>query len=248
MEYIIAFVFGITIGSFLNVCIYRLPRGESIVHPPSHCPGCNYQLKAWDLVPLFSYVFLGGKCRNCGIRISARYPLIELLTGMMFVLVVDKFGFNLEGLFYCLFGAALLVVTFIDLEHFLIPNSVVLFIIILGIGFHIFVRSFSVINAAASFLGAGLFFLLLFILSRGGMGGGDVKLAAALGLWLGWPDIALAVFLGSLAGTLISIPLILFKIRSRRDPIPYGPFLVLGTIIALGAGDGIWQWYLNLIF
>ncbi|KJS88308.1 MAG: hypothetical protein JM58_01320 [Peptococcaceae bacterium BICA1-8] len=248
MEYIIAFIFGITIGSFLNVCIYRIPNRESIVHPPSHCTGCNYQLKAWDLVPVFSYLILGGKCRNCGVRISVRYPLIELLTGVMFGLIVYKFGFNLSGLFYCLFTASLIVVTFIDLDHFLIPNSIVLAMLILGLGFHIFVGIFNPLNVILSFLGAGFFFLLLYVLSRGGLGGGDVKLAAVLGLWLGWPDIGLAIFLGSLAGSIIGITLISLRIKNRKEPIPYGPYLVLGTLIVLFVGEEIWQWYLNLIF
>jgi len=248
MIYIIAFIFGIVIGSFLNVCIYRIPKGESIVYPPSHCTDCNYQLKPWDLVPIFSYLFLHGKCRKCGVKISGKYPLIELWTGVMFSLVVYQYGFNLSGLFYSLFVAALIVVTFIDLEHFLIPNSVVLAVIVLGIGLHIFVRPFNIYNAVLTFLGAGLFFLVLYLLSRGGLGGGDVKLAAALGLWLGWPGAALAVFLGSLIGSVISISLIALKKKNRKDPIPYGPFLVFGTIIVLFAGDIIWQWYLNLIF
>jgi len=248
MEFIIGFIFGITIGSFLNVCIFRIPRGESIVHPPSHCPSCNYQLKSLDLVPVFSFLFLRGKCKKCGIKISWRYPLIELLTGIMFSLIVYKYGFNLTSLFYSLFSAALIVVTFIDLEHFLIPNSVVLCIIVLGLGFHIFVRPFSLFNALLTFWGVGLFFVLLQILSRGGMGGGDVKLAAGLGLWLGWPDTALAVFLGSLLGSIVGITFLALGVKKRKDPIPYGPYLVLGTLVVLFAGEEIWHWYLKLIF
>ncbi|MGI6227559.1 MAG: prepilin peptidase [Peptococcales bacterium] len=248
MEYIIAFIFGITIGSFLNVCIYRLPRGESIVRPPSHCAVCGYQLKAWDLVPILSYIFLHGKCRNCEVEISLRYPLIELLTGLMFTFVVYKFGFNVSALFYSLFVAALIVVTFIDLEHFLIPNSVVIAILVLGIGLHIFIRPFSIFNALMTFLGVILFFLAFQILSRGGLGGGDVKLSGVLGLWLGWPDTALAIFLGSLVGMIISLAMIALRVKKRKEPIPYGPYLVLGTLIVLFAGEKIWQWYLNLIF
>lgn len=247
MEYIIAFVFGITIGSFLNVCIYRIPKGESIVYPPSHCRRCNYQLKTWDLIPILSYILLQGKCRKCGVKISGRYQLIELLTGIIFVLMVYKYGFNFTALFYCLFSASLIVVIFIDLDHLLIPNSVVLVILILGLGLHIFVRPFSIINALGTFLGVGAFFLLLQILSRGGLGGGDVKLVASLGLWLGWPDTGLAIFLGSFVGSIIGIVLILLKIKKRKDPIPYGPFLIVGTLIVLFAGEKIWQWYQNLI-
>jgi len=248
MEYIIAFIFGIVIGSFLNVCIYRIPRGDSIVHPPSRCVSCNYLLKSWDLVPVLSYVFLRGRCRKCGVRISVRYPLIELLTGVLFSIVVYKYGFNLSGLFYCLFVAALIVVTFIDLDHFLIPNNVVLTMLVMGLGFHIFVGAFSPLNVFLAFVGAGLFFLLLYVISRGGLGGGDVKLAAVLGLWLGWPDTALAIFLGSLIGSIIGITLIALRIKKRKEPIPYGPYLVLGTLIVLFVGEEIWQWYQNLIF
>lgn len=248
MEYFIAFIFGIVIGSFLNVCIYRIPRGESIVYPSSHCTRCNYQLKPWELMPIVSYLFLRGKCRNCGVKISWRYPFIEFLTGVMFVLVVYNFGFNLTGLFYCLFVAALVVVTFIDFEYFLIPNSLVVTIILLGIGLHIVIRPFSITNGLLTFLGAGLFFLILQTLSRGGIGGGDVKLAGALGLWLGWPDTGLAIFLGSLVGSIIGIIMIFLKIKKRKEPISYGPYLVLGTIVVLFVGEKIWQWYLNLIF
>jgi len=247
MEYFIAFIFGITIGSFLNVCIYRIPKGESIISPPSHCPQCCYQLRARDLLPILSYIFLRGKCRQCGRKIPWRYPLIELLTGLIFVLVVYKYGFTLQALFYCLFSAALIVVAFIDFDHFLIPNGLVLGILIIGIGFHIFIIPFNTFNALLASLGAGAFFLILQTLSRGGMGGGDVKLVTVLGLWLGWPDIALAIFLGSLIGSISGVFSIVSKVKKRKDPIPYGPFLVLGTLLTLLAGDIIWQWYLNLI-
>lgn len=248
MELLIAFLFGSIIGSFLNVCIYRIPRGESIAFPSSHCPQCNYPLKIWDLIPVFSYLYLKGCCRKCGGKISSKYPFIELLSGIIFTLVVFKEGFNFTALFYCLFLACLIVIAFIDLEHFLIPNSLVLALIILGIGLHIVVKPFNPLNGIASFFGAGGFFLFLQILSRGGMGGGDIKLTAALGLWLGWPDIALTIFLGSFIGIMIFIPLILLKIKNRRDFIPYGPFLVLGALIIFFAGEKIWLWYINLIF
>ena len=240
MLYVNLFLFGLIIGSFLNVCIYRIPRGESIVFPSSYCPQCSYFLKPWHLIPVFSFLLLGGRCSHCGEKIPWRYPLVELLTGILFTLLVFRYGFTVETLFYCFFIAALIVIAFIDRENFLIPNIVNLVLLGLGTFFHFFFRPIGWANPFLTFLGTGLFFLFLQLLFRGGLGGGDVKLAAVLGLWLGWPLTVFAIFLGSLLGSIIGISLIILKKRKRKDPLPYGPFLVISTLIILLLGDLIW--------
>jgi leader peptidase (prepilin peptidase)/N-methyltransferase len=244
----ITFIFGIVIGSFLNVCICRLPKKESVVFPGSYCPACGYQLKAWDLVPLVSFILLKGRCRRCGAGIPWRYPLIEFLTGVLFVLIMHKYGTSGQAVFYCILASVLVVISFIDLEHYLIPNQLVLLLLGVGLVFHMVVQPFSIWQALLTFFGAGVFFLVLQTLSGGGLGSGDIKLVAVLGLWLGWPDTALAIFLGSLAGSIVGIALIVSKKKVRENPIAYGPYLALGTMAVLVVGDLIWHWYLNLIF
>lgn len=244
---IITFLFGLIIGSFLNVCIHRIPRGESIIFPASHCPHCGYFLKPWDLIPIFSFLILRGRCSSCGEKILRRYPFVELLTGILFSLLVFKYGFTVKTFYYCFFAALLIVIAFVDLENFLIPNKVNLVLLVSGIIFHFLFSPLGLVNPILTFLGTGFLFLFLQILFRGGLGGGDVKFAALLGLWLGWPKTVFAIFLGSFLGSIIGISLIILKKRKRKDPVPYGPFLVTGTFIVLLLGDFIWC-YLTEMF
>ena len=210
-------------------------------------PHCGYFLKPWDLIPVFSFLILRGRCSSCGEKILRRYPFVELLTGILFSLLVFKYGFTVKTFYYCFFAALLIVIAFVDLENFLIPNKVNLVLLVSGIIFHFLFSPLGLVNPILTFLGTGFLFLFLQILFRGGLGGGDVKFAALLGLWLGWPKTVFAIFLGSFLGSIIGISLIILKKRKRKDPVPYGPFLVTGTFIVLLLGDFIWC-YLTEMF
>lgn len=259
---LIATVIGAMIGSFANVAIYRVPRGESLMRPRSRCPRCGHVIRARDNIPVLSFLLLGGRCRDCGAPISWRYPVVELITAVLFLGVWRAFGPSLGAVRAALFGVLLIVVIFIDLEHYLIPDALtypavavgLLLALLEGIPFlgggqHLGTRETVVrvlspsMGAFASALGAGLFFLAIVIASRGGMGGGDVKLAAAMGAFLNWPGILVALFVSFMGGGLIAVTLLLARARGRKDPIPFGPFLALGGLVALFWGQEIIQWY-----
>lgn len=254
-------IFGLVIGSFLNVCIYRLPRGKSIVSPPSACPRCSTPLRPWENIPVVSYLFLRGRCRGCGEPISLRYPLVELLNGALYVLVVYTFGTGWHLPLLFAFVSALVVITFIDLDFQIIPDVITLPGIVIGLAAASLVlpdpfalgsvtpqdaQIVGITNAAIGFLlGGGLFYLIA-VLSRGGMGGGDIKMMAMVGAFMGWKAVLLTTFLGSLAGSLIGVFLILFKGKGRKTRIPFGPFLALGAVITLFLGEPLLRWYFTL--
>lgn len=246
-----AFVFGATIGSFLNVCIYRIPAGKSIVSPPSSCPQCGQQIRWFQNVPILSYLLLLGKCAYCSVRISLRYPAIEALTGGLFVLVLYSFGFSWVTPIYWIFVAALVVITFIDLDHQIIPDVISLPGIVVGFLCSFFVPWVGWQNSLLGILlGGGLLMLIAygyeFFAKREGMGGGDIKLLAMLGAFLGWKAIFPIVFLASFAGTLIGVPLMLLQKRDGKLALPFGPFLALAAIIYLLYGPQLLTWYLGL--
>lgn len=238
------FGFGLIVGSFLNVCIYRLPLKKSIVFPASHCPTCNTPLHFYDNVPLLSYLVLRGKCRHCKASIAYQYPLVELLTGLLFMFTVVRFGFNWSSLFYAFFQASLVVIVFIDAEHMIIPDKVTL--PGMGVGFIASLFSLTHIVWHQSLIGlliGGGFLYMAAVLSRGGMGGGDIKLAAMMGAFLGWQKVFLAILSGAFLGSVIGVSLILTGYKTRKDFIPFGPFLAWGGILALFWGDQIILWY-----
>jgi leader peptidase (prepilin peptidase) / N-methyltransferase len=237
-----AFFLGLAIGSFCNVCIYRLPKKESVVFPASHCTSCNKPIWAFDNIPVLSYLFLGGKCRTCGQKIAIVYPMIELVTGLLLVAVVIKFGISWESLIYAIVCPTLVVITMIDYEHQIIPDRITLPGIVFGLG----AGSYLVgpINAGLGFLiGGGLFYLIA-ILSRGGMGGGDIKFIAGAGALLGWQKVLLIIFLGATLGSIIGLALMAAQKKDRKSQIPFGPFLALGTLIAIFFGDNLLRLYL----
>jgi leader peptidase (prepilin peptidase) / N-methyltransferase len=238
-------IVGLIIGSFLNVCIYRIPRKESIAWPSSHCPSCRYVLKWYDLFPVVTYIALRGKCRQCRSNISIQYPLVELLTGISFVLVYLKFGLSWLLLSKLVFIILLIVIGIIDLEHMIIPNTIVVFGSLLGLAFTFLPGSPSLVLALVSGLGASLFFLLIWFFK--GMGMGDVKLAFMLGLFLGCPNITISIFLAALLGSVSGIILISLKGGSRKTPVPFGLFLAIGSIITVFYGQEIVTWYLTFI-
>jgi len=265
----IAFIYGTVVGSFLNVCIWRMPREESIIRPGSHCPACNTLLRGWDLIPLLSFLLYRRKCRYCGAPISWRYFLVELTTGVYFGLVWYRFGGLIDFLTYALFGAALIAVFFIDLEHYIIPDELSLFGIIIGIvhdgiGLAIGTRHpywvplpwagtrlpipQSIIGAVACggiFVGIAIFSYYLF--KKEGMGGGDIKLAAAIGAVLGLWSALVSFFIAVALGSIIGLMLILAGRKTRRDYVPFGPMMVIGALVAIFFGEQIWTSYLSYI-
>ncbi len=246
MVFFLMMITGLVVGSFLNVCIYRLPRGESVVFPPSNCPKCGRRIAADDLIPLISFLRLRGSCRFCGEKISPLYPLVELLTGLLFAVMYGYFGLSPVLLKYLTLGSVLIAVTFIDLEHYLIPDRLVIFALAAGLPLHFWAGDRTTLSALLGLLTAGGFLLFLAVVSRGGMGGGDIKLAAATGFYLGWPHGLLAVFLACVLAGLLGLMLVLARLKGRKDAIPFGPFIVAGTLAALFRGDELLFWLLNL--
>ncbi len=243
---IFIFMFGLIIGSFLNVCIYRLPREASIAFPASHCTSCNHTLGPLDLVPVFSYLFLRGKCRYCGAKVSWRYSFVEGLTGILFTLMYIRYGCQWHLINSLWFTSLLIIVIFIDLDHHLILNKITYLGIITGLAYNIVGGMQTLQNSLLGFVAGGGLFLVIALVSRGGMGGGDVKLAAMLGVFLGWQDVLLSFFFAFIFGALVGLILIVTKIKSRKDYIPFGPFMVLGALIVILAKEPILNWYLGL--
>lgn len=249
---LIIIIYGLIIGSFLNVCIYRIPRGENIAWPGSHCPTCSHSLKWYDNIPLFSYLVLKGKCRYCKTNISAQYPIVESLNAFLYIIMYMKFGFGVDFIFYSLMSSVLLAIIYIDFKEMIIPDSLVLSILILSViqkalNYFLYGISPELIDSVLGLLvGAGLF-LAIAMLSHGGMGGGDVTLIGALGFVLGVKYILLNIFLAFILAAIISVFLLATKIKTRKDPIPFGPFIALGFYITVLWGEVIINWYFNLL-
>lgn len=250
--YAIAFAFGTAIGSFLNVCIHRLPRRESVVWPASHCPACHRSIAAYDNIPILSYLWLKGRCRACRARISPRYPIIELANGTGYTLILWHFGPGAPALVYALLYSALLVITCIDLTHQIIPNVITLPGIALGL---LAAATILPVGLLDSILGTvlgygipwGLANAYLFLRGRPGMGLGDAKLLAMIGAILGWKPVLLTVMVGATVGSVVGLVMIALK-RVRRDQyLPFGPFLALGAIVSLFFHSAVVSWYLGLL-
>ncbi len=259
IEKAITFVFGLIVGSFLNVCIHRLPLGQSIVAPPSHCPKCKKPILWYDNIPLLSYLLLGGRCRSCRVRISPRYPLVELLTGVTFVLFYMRWGLSFSLFFYLTFACGLIVATFVDIQHRIIPDEISVGGMAAGLvlsacaGFKlpVILDSFLgiVIGGGSIYLSGFIFDLVYFKLLKRppiqgeteSMGGGDVKLLAMIGAFLGWKSALLSFFIAPFFGIVLGFINLLVK---KDHTIPYGPFLSLAAIVSLFWGERI----INAIF
>lgn len=243
--YIMIFLFGIVIGSFLNVCIYRIPKKENIVKIRSHCMECNYQLKWYDLVPLFSYLCLGGRCRKCKTKLSVQYPLVELLNGLLYVLVVAVNGLTIESLLYCLMFSALVTLSVIDFRTYEIPLGINLFILTLGL-IRVALDYQNFLNYLIGFLSVSGFLYLLFLLTKGrGIGGGDIKLMAVSGLMIGWKCNLLALAFGCIIGSVIHV--IRMKVSKEDHVLALGPYLSVGIMIAALWGYDLIEWYFAVI-
>ena len=250
IEISIIFILGLIIGSFSNVCIYRIPKNESIIFPASHCPNCHNPIKTIDNIPILSYFLLKGKCRKCGEKISIRYPIVEFLTGAIYILIFLNYGRSYQSLIYALLSSALIIISFIDLDEQIIPDEISLPGIVIGFALSFMVPYISYLNSLLGIIiGGGIIFLIalagLAIFKKEAMGGGDVKLSAMIGAFIGWKYIIISLFIGFFIGAVAGILLILLKIRSRDDLVPFGPFIVLGSLITILWGENILSWYLG---
>jgi len=252
-----AFIFGAVVGSFLNVCIYRLPRSESLVFPASHCPKCGNAIPPYHNIPIISYLVLKGRCRSCGERISPQYPVVETTNAILTMLLFMKFGISLTFLFLFVFCSALVVITFIDLEHRIIPDVISLPGIAVGFISSFFVQAPGLQNSMSGWInsligilaGGGTLFLVAFayhlLTGKEGMGGGDIKLLAMMGAFLGWVAVPFIIFASSLTGSIIGISLMLAQKKDTKLAIPFGPFLAFGAILYVFCGKDIIDWYMN---
>jgi len=248
---LLATLFGMLVGSFLNVCICRLPKNESIVSPPSHCPLCSYQIRWFDNIPLVSYLLLRGRCRGCGASISLQYPLVELLNGLLTLLLFLRFGPTLAFATLFLLCSALVVITFIDIEHQIIPDEISLSGIVVGFVLSFFIRGHSWQNSLCGILlGGGSLLLVAYgyqrLTGKDGMGGGDIKLLAMMGAFLGWKAVPFIILASSLAGSIIGISIMLLQKKDSKLAIPFGPYLAFGAVLYIFYGRVLIRWYLGL--
>lgn len=242
------FMTGLIIGSFLNVCIYRIPKEESVSFPPSHCGSCGANLRPLDLIPVISFLFLRRKCRYCGSRISWRYPGVELLTGVLFLSFYPIFGVTKTVIPYLFFISLLVVISFIDLDHYYIPDRLIILGLTVGTGFQLGMPFMKLTESLFGFFMGGGILLLIVWLSRGGMGGGDVKLCALIGFFLGPRLFLVGFLLAALCAAAAGICLMASKRKTRKDPVPFGPFLALGAWMSLLEGNNLLALYARYFF
>ena len=248
---VFSFLFGLIWGSFLNVCIHRIPLKQSIVHPSSSCPNCGTPVRFYDNIPIISYVFLLGRCRHCGKRISVQYPVVELIMGLLSLGLFLKFGLSPQYFLFFLFSAALVIISFIDLHHQIIPDIISLPGIIIGLAVSfVFIHIGWMDSMIGIIAGGGSLYIVAFVFERltgkEGMGGGDVKLLAMIGAWMGWRGLLFIILLSSLTGTVIGSISLLAARKGLKAKIPFGPFLSLGALIYLFWGQELKFWYYNL--
>ena len=248
--YLLIFFMGAVVGSFLNVCIYRLPQELSVVAPRSFCPACKGPIRAYDNIPIISYLVLGGRCRNCRTRIPFRYPLAEALTGGIALALYYIFGFSPLFVALFAFSAALIVIIFIDLDHQIIPDIISLPGIGIGVLLSLSGYSISIKDSLIGILvGGGSLYIVAIVyqalMKREGMGGGDVKLLALIGAWLGWKAVLFTLFFASFSGSIIGGGIMLAKKEGGKYAIPFGPFLALAALAYIFFGQKLIDWYLN---
>ena len=248
---VFAFAFGAVVGSFLNVCICRMPKDESVVLPPSHCTNCDYLIRWYDNVPMVSYLLLKGRCRSCGEPISAQYPLVEFLNGALTLALFLKFGPSFVFAVLFLFCSALVVITFIDLEYQIIPDMITLPGIVIGFALSFLIPNFGWLSSLIGILSGGGSLLLIAYLyqavaKKDGLGGGDIKLLAMMGAFFGWKAILFIIFAASLAGSAIGITVMLVQKKDATLAIPFGPFLASAAVLYIFCGNQIIFWYLHM--
>lgn len=251
MTLLLLFIVGAVLGSFLNVLIYRVPRGRSIVRPPSSCPSCGSRIRPWDNIPLVSYAILRGRCRACGDRIPARYPLVELLSALLPVALHTTHGFTPQFWIYWVLGCVLIVLSFVDLDQRILPDRATLPGLVAGL---VVAPLAGLTSWAGSLVGAavggGALYLIALlgaaVFRKESMGGGDIKLAAMLGAFLGWQLIVLSLFVAFLIGSIVGVGAIAVKGRDWDHTVPFGPFIAIGAGVGMIWGWRIVDWYLHL--
>ncbi len=248
---VVAAMFGAIIGSFLNVCVYRLPRGRSVVWPASACGSCGRQLSWYENIPVLSFVVLGGRCRSCHASISIRYPVIEALTAVMFATAWWYYGPGVALAARLVFGCALIVLFAIDLEHHLLPNAITLPGIVVGFAFSVFGDPGWVSSLIGILVGGGVLYAIAEIYYRirheEGLGMGDVKMLAMIGAFVGWKLTLVTLMMASFAGSLVGVVLIVMQRGSMKYALPFGTFLALGAALAATIGPGVLTWYLGFM-
>ncbi len=237
---------GLLFGSFLNVCIFRIPKKESIVTGASHCMTCGKRIPWYDLIPVFSYLILRGRCRGCGAKITIRYPAVEALTAALWLCVYLRYGFTPQTLLYLSLVSALIVAAFIDIDTTEVPLSLTVFILILGVS-ALFLRDMPFYERLIGFFAASVPLLIAAVLSKGGMGGGDIKLMAVCGLVIGWKLILLSLLLAVLSGAVYGGMLLILRKKGRKAEMPLVPFLAGGIVVSLLFGGELIAGYLSLI-
>jgi leader peptidase (prepilin peptidase)/N-methyltransferase len=245
-------LFGLCIGSFMNVCIYRMPAKLSIVFPGSSCPGCKTPIRFYDNIPVLSYIWLKGACRHCAAHIPFRYPVVEIMGGAFALLVYLKFGLTPQGALLYLFVVSLLIITYIDIDHQIIPDIISIPGIPIGFLASFAMPGISYIESLLGILiGGGSLYLvawLYFVIKKKeGMGGGDIKLLAMIGAFIGWQGVLFTIFVASLVGTLSGILVMLRRQKGLKLAIPFGPFLSIGAICYIFIGKELTAWYFNLL-
>lgn len=250
MEFLFIMIIGLCIGSFLNVCIYRIAREESIAFPPSHCTNCGYELKVKDLIPVLSYLFLKGKCRQCNEKISIRYPIVEILNAVIYMMLFINLGFTFKFFIYCILVSLLIVIAFIDFETKYVYSSTVLFGILIGVIFvvhnWIVTKSIPLDNIA----GAAIGFLVIWVIVvlTHGMGEGDIDIALICGLFLGVKGILLTLFCSFVIGGIVAAIILILKLKDKKAEIAFGPYLAIGAVITMIWGDMIINAYIKYLF
>lgn len=241
---------GLCVGSFLNVCIHRIPRGASLVRPRSRCPGCEHELAWYDNIPVLSYVLLRGRCRRCGSRIHVRYPIVELVTAGIFLLHFWAFGLTAFMIVRLLFACALIVLFAIDLEHQILPNVITLPGVAAGLVFSLAFPPGVLDALIGALLGGGVLWAIgegyYRFTGQEGMGGGDVKMLAMVGAFLGWQQVLVTLIVSSLAGSILGVLIIVSRRGTLKQALPYGTFLALGALFASLYGEGVVDWYIGL--
>ncbi|MBI4778591.1 prepilin peptidase [Candidatus Desantisbacteria bacterium] len=258
LTYLLIFIIGTMLGSFFNVCIYRLPRGQGLLFPGSHCPACNAPIKPWENIPILSYILLKGRCSRCKEKISGRYILVEFICGLLYLGLFLRFGLGTDFFVFLFFVSVLVIITFIDFEHFLILDKITYPSMIIGL-IACLIKKNLIDSMIGLLVGAGIIFLIVIVSAiilkminhpckdEGGMGFGDVKLAGVMGVFLGWKFVLVAMFLACLFGSIVGMVLILSGLKKRTDYIPFGPYLALGSLAVVLWGEEILGWYIRLL-
>ncbi len=239
------FIIGLVIGSFLNVCIYRIPEGKSIINPPSSCGNCRTRLRYIDMIPVLNYVINFGRCRYCGAKYSLQYPAVELLNGFLYLSIAIKYGINYLTVLYSLITSLLIVISFIDYKYKIIPDRLIIFGFICTVLFNIIININIYDKLLGMFIGFGIFMLIAVLTNA--MGGGDIKLMALLGLLFGVEGVLFTTVIAFIYGAVISIILLILKIKNRKDEISFGPFISLSALTYILLGKTIISFYCNLL-